>query len=263
MPDACVDYIFVDPPFGSNIPYADLALVVESWHGVTTAPAEEATTDPMKGRGLAEYAGLMERCFREFHRVLKPGRWMTVEFSNSSNAVWMAIQQALAAAGFVVADTRVLDKQQHSFRQVTAHNAVKRDLIISAYKPHASVAERVRIEQGSEDGVWTFVREHLRHLPVADVLDGVPRVVRERLGDRLYDRMVAYHVAQGIGLPMDVVVFYAGRRPAVPRARRDVLPARAGGRMGAAARVGTRLRAGRVVHHGRELGGSMAAAVPR
>jgi hypothetical protein len=210
MPDESVDYIFVDPPFGSNIPYADLARVIESWHGVITAPAEEAITDSMRGKGLDEYAALIERCFREFHRVLKPGRWMTVEFSNSSNAVWMAIQQALAVAGFVVADTRVFDKEQHSFRQVTAHNAVKRDLIISAYKPHVAVAEEVRLAHGSEDGVWTFVREHLRHLPVADVLDGVPRVVRERFADRLYDRMVAYHVAQGIGLPIDVTAFYAG-----------------------------------------------------
>jgi hypothetical protein len=210
IPDATVDYIFVDPPFGSNIPYADLAMVVESWHGVLTAPAEEAITDPMRKKGLPEYADLMERCFREFHRVLKPGRWMTVEFSNSSNAVWMAIQQALAVAGFVVADTRVLDKQQHSFRQVTAHNAVKRDLIISAYKPQAAIAEEVRLAQGSENGVWAFVREHLRHLPVADVVDNIPCIVRERLADRLYDRMVAYHVAQGIGLPIDVAGFYAG-----------------------------------------------------
>ncbi len=210
MPDESVDYIFVDPPFGSNIPYADLALVIESWHGVITASAEEAITDSMRGKGLDEYATLIERCFREFHRVLKPGRWMTVEFSNSSNAVWMAIQQALAVAGFVVADTRVFDKEQHSFRQVTAHNAVKRDLMISAYKPPVAVAEEIRLAHGSEDGVWTFVREHLRHLPVADVLDGVPRVVRERFADRLYDRMVAYHVAQGIGLPIDVAAFYAG-----------------------------------------------------
>jgi hypothetical protein len=134
---------------------------------------------------------------------------MTVEFSNSSNAVWSAIQQALASAGFVVADTRVFDKEQLSFRQVTAKNAVKRDLIISAYKPHAEVAERVRLSGGSEDSVWTFVREHLAHLPVRDLIEGVPRIVRERLADRLYDRMVAFHVAQGIVVPMTAGEFYA------------------------------------------------------
>jgi hypothetical protein len=29
IPEASVDYVFVDPPFGQNIPYSDLALVVE------------------------------------------------------------------------------------------------------------------------------------------------------------------------------------------------------------------------------------------
>jgi DNA modification methylase len=216
VPDDSIDYVFVDPPFGANIPYADLALVVEQWHGVLTSTAEEAVTHSQQGKGIHEYSELMEGCFREFHRVLKPGRWMTVEFSNSSNAVWSAIQQALASAGFVVADTRVLDKEQHSFRQVTAKNAVKRDLIISAYKPQAEVAERVRLSGGSEDSVWAFIREHLSHLPLRDLLEGVPRIVRERQADRLYDRMVAFHVAQGIVVPMTAGEFYAGLDQRLP-----------------------------------------------
>jgi DNA modification methylase/predicted RNA-binding Zn-ribbon protein involved in translation (DUF1610 family) len=210
VPDNTIDYIFVDPPFGANIPYSDLALVTEMWHGVVTAGAEEAITHSQQGKGLLDYTGLMDACFREFYRVLKPGRWMTVEFSNSSNAVWSGIQQALASAGFVVADTRVLDKEQQSFRQVTAKNAVKRDLIISVYKPHADVAERVRLSGGSEESVWAFVREHLSHIPIRDLVDGVPRVVRERHADRLYDRMVAFHVAQEIVVPMTAAEFYAG-----------------------------------------------------
>ena len=51
VPDSSVDYVFVDPPFGGNIPYSDLALVVEEWHRVATSPTEEATEDSSKGRG--------------------------------------------------------------------------------------------------------------------------------------------------------------------------------------------------------------------
>lgn len=34
IPDNSVDYVFIDPPFGANIYYADLAYLIESWHGV-------------------------------------------------------------------------------------------------------------------------------------------------------------------------------------------------------------------------------------
>ena len=62
----------------------------------------------------------MTACFGELYKILKPGRWMTVEFHNSKNVVWNAIQEALQRAGFVVADVRVLDKQLKTHTQRTA-----------------------------------------------------------------------------------------------------------------------------------------------
>jgi hypothetical protein len=210
VPDTSVDYIFIDPPFGANIPYADLALVTEAWHRVSAAVEAEAIVDGFRAKGISEYRGLIEACFFEFYRVLKPGRWMTIEFSNSSNEVWLAIQEALSATGFVVADTRVFDKENHSFRQITAKNAVKRDLIISAYKPTERLEAAFTLAAGSADGAWTFVREHLQHLPTFDGSRTEPRIVRERQADRLYDRMIAYHVHQGASVPLTAAEFYTG-----------------------------------------------------
>jgi len=124
LPANCIDYVFTDPPFGANIPYADLNFLVESWHRVKTDARPEATVDGWKNKDLSDYQALMRRCLVEFHRVLKPGRWLTMVFHNSSNAVWNAIQESLLEAGFVVADVRILDKQQGSYRQVTS-TAVK------------------------------------------------------------------------------------------------------------------------------------------
>ena len=94
-----IDYIFTDPPFGENIYYADLNFIVESWHGVTTATSPEAIVDRVRGKALLDYQHLMSRCFANYFRVLKPGHWMTVEFHNSKNSVWNAIQEALKTEG--------------------------------------------------------------------------------------------------------------------------------------------------------------------
>ena len=217
LPDNSIDYVFTDPPFGENIYYADLNYLVESWHRVWTNAEPEAIIDHAKRKGLPEYQRLMQRCFEEYYRVLKPGRWMTVIFHNSRNSVWNAIQEAMQAAGFVIADVRTMDKQQGSYRQVTS-SAVKQDLVISTYKPNGGLEERFQGEAGYEEGVWDFVRTHLRQLPVfVSAKAGQGEVIAERLDYLLFDRMVAFHVQRGVAVPLSAPEFYAGLHQRFPQ----------------------------------------------
>ena len=204
-----IDYIFTDPPFGENIYYADLNYLVESWHGVVTRNESEAIMDRVRRKTIADYQLLMASCFHEYHRVLKPGRWMTVVFHNSKNLVWNAIQEAILSAGFVVADVRMLDKKQRSFKQVTS-TAVKHDLVISAYKPVQAVDDLFRATAGSEAAAWEFVRAHLRQVPSFVSRDGLAETIVERQGELLYDRMVAFHVQRGVPVPLSAAEFHAG-----------------------------------------------------
>jgi DNA modification methylase len=212
LPDDCIDYIFTDPPFGENIYYADLNFLVESWHGVTTDAQPEAIIDRFKHKALPEYQHLMQRCFAEYHRVLKPGRWMTVVFSNSKAAVWNAIQVALQQAGFVVAEVTALDKQQGSYRQVTSTTAVKQDLVISAYKPNGGLEERFSRTGATEESAWDFVQTHLRQLAVSKVKNGALEFIVERDPRRIFDRMVAWFVRHHAPVPLSSQEFQEGLR---------------------------------------------------
>ncbi|MBA7706575.1 hypothetical protein ES703_115429 [subsurface metagenome] len=109
-----VDYLFIDPPFGSNIMYSELNFLLESWLQVKTNNKEEAIENRTHKKSSAEYRQLMADCLTEAYRSLKPGRWMTVEFSNTKAAVWNSIQTALTEAGFIVANVSSLDKKQGS-----------------------------------------------------------------------------------------------------------------------------------------------------
>jgi DNA modification methylase/predicted RNA-binding Zn-ribbon protein involved in translation (DUF1610 family) len=209
LPTNSTDYIFTDPPFGENIFYADLNFLVEAWHRVLTNAKSEAIVDRAKKKTLTDYQRLMQQCFEEYYRVLKPGRWMTVVFHNSRNAVWNAIQEAMLAAGFVVADVRTMDKQQGSYRQVTS-TAVKQDLVISAYKPNGGLENRFHLEAGTEEGVWDFIRTHLNQLPVFVTKNGQAEAIAERQNYLLFDRMVAFHVQRGVTVPLSAAEFYLG-----------------------------------------------------
>jgi len=208
--DGYFDYIFVDPPFGGNLMYSELNFLWETWLGVYTNNNPEAIINNTQNKGLSEYQALMEQAFSEFYRLLKPGRWMTVEFHNSQNSVWNSIQEGLLRAGFVIADVRVLDKQQETFKQATTTAAVKQDLIISAYKPNGNLEERFKLKAGTEDGAWEFVRYHLGKLPVVNEANGVPAVNAERQAFLLFDRMVAFHIQRGVMVPLSAPEFYAG-----------------------------------------------------
>lgn len=214
LPDNCVDYIFTDPPFGYNLNYSELNFLWEAWYNVITNDKEEAIMTPARGKGLPEYQALMEHSFREYYRVLKPNHWMTVEFHNSKNSVWNAISEALLRAGFIIADVRIINKQQGSFNQVTAAGAVQQDLVISTYKPKESFVREFQVHAGDPEMAWEFVRQHLSNVPVvADGnRDGKLDIIAERQDYLLFDRMVAYHIMNGIPVPMDAHTFYDGLR---------------------------------------------------
>ena len=214
--DSTIDYVFTDPPFGENIYYSDLNHLTESWHGVITEPSLEAIIDRVKGKGVSEYQKLMQRCFAEYYRVLKPGRWITVVFSNSRASVWNAIQVAMQQVGFVVAEVSTLDKVHLTFQQAMSPNAIKQDLVISAYKPNGGLEERLAKRGAVRESAWDFVQTHLKQLPVSKSKNGVLEIVIERDPRRIYDRMVAWFVRHDFPVPLSTEEFLDGLRSRCP-----------------------------------------------
>jgi len=220
LPDESIDYVFTDPPFGENLPYAELNFLVEAWHGVRTDARLDAIVDRAKEnrsaqKSVDDYRRLIAGCFAEYYRVLKPGRWMTVVFSNTQASVWNSIQTALQEAGFVVANVSALDKKQGSFKAVTTTVAVKQDLVISAYKPNGGLEHRFAKQTGRES-VWDFVQSHLRQLPVAKHKLSVLEYIVERDPRILFDRMVAWFIRHNAPVPLSSQEFQEGLRNRFP-----------------------------------------------
>ena len=205
-----IDYIFVDPPFGANIMYSELSSIWENWLKVKTDNKEEAIINKTQSKSLFEYQQLMNASFREFYRVLKPNKWITIEFSNTSASVWNSIQNALQGVGFVIVNVASIDKQQGSFNAVTSTMAVKQDLVITCYKPSDDLTDKFLQLGGSKENVWDFIDEHLLHLPVHIEKGNATTSVVERSPKILYDRLISYYVQKGFAIPMDAQEFQKG-----------------------------------------------------
>lgn len=205
-----IDYIFTDPPFGGNLMYSELNFLWESWLKILTNNEKEAIVSKSSNKNNIIYQSLMTECFKVYFKVLKPGRWITVEFSNSQASVWNAIQEAMQKAGFVIANVAALDKKQGSFKAITSTTAVKQDLVISAYKPNEEYVNKMRELTNTPESAWTFVNQHLEKLPIFLGLKGEASIVSERTPRILFDRMVAYHVQHGLPVPISSAEFQSG-----------------------------------------------------
>ncbi|GHU33653.1 DNA methylase [Spirochaetia bacterium] len=205
-----LDYIFLDPPFGSNYMYSELNYSWESWLGVKTSILFEAIENKSQSKTLLEYRQLMRSALRNAYWALKPGRWITIEFSNTKAAVWNCLQLALADAGFIIATVNVLDKKHGGLKSMTYTTAVKQDLVISAYKPNGGFEERFVNEAKTLEGVWDFVRTHLKYLPVVKVSGDALQPIHERDPRILFDQMVAYYVRKNYLVPLSSQEFQAG-----------------------------------------------------
>lgn len=205
-----IDYIFVDPPFGGNLMYSELNFLSEAWLKVFSKNSSEAIVNDSQRKKLSEYQKLMENCFSPFYKILKPNHWMTIEFHNSQNSIWNAIQEAVLQCKFVIADVRTLDKKKGTTKQLIYSNATKQDLVISAYKPAAEFERKFSLEGGSTTGAWEFIGQHLEQLPMPDLTNGNVEVQGERMPYLLYDRMVAFHLVRGLTIPLSASEFYQG-----------------------------------------------------
>ena len=195
IPDGTIDYIFTDPPFGSNIFYADCSLLWEAWlQDFTDLKYEAVWNKSLKpeegGKTLADYAAIMAKCFEEMHRVLKPGRWASVVFSNSDDRVWQVIRDGARDAVFDLSNTVALDKKQRSFKQIKGEkgeeNVVGTDIIMNLHKrPRVQVA--IQAIPDLDDMVLSILRHHLETLPERMRLDPTRYAETLRTTDALYN----------------------------------------------------------------------------
>ena len=149
-----VDYVFTDPPFGSNIFYSDMSLFHEAWIGQMTNNEKEAvihTCGSKKENAKERYENLLKAAFMEAYRILKPDRYMSVVFGNSKGGVWSLVLRALREAGFdsVPVHVAILDKGQRSVKGLSSgsESVVTVDLIMTVHKP----LDRA---PGESNGVW-------------------------------------------------------------------------------------------------------------
>ena len=98
VPDNSVDYVFIDPPYGGMVPYAELNLFYSAWlHEKEDLKGEIIIPmDFEKKDGYVEkWGAYIEAAFGEAVRTLKPGGHFTVAFHSTFSNIWNELKDIM------------------------------------------------------------------------------------------------------------------------------------------------------------------------
>jgi predicted RNA methylase len=200
LPPGSIDYMFTDPPFGANIPYAELSFINEAWLRMFTDRTDETIVSPDQDKSVNEYRELLTRSFSEGRRILKPSGKATMVFHSASAEIWNALQRAYQDAGFDVEYAGVLDKKQGSFKQVTTKGAVRGDPVL-LLGPRRVEEVKIENKAGGDECVWSVAKTLHRAATAA-------HDPAEATAQRLYSRLVTHFLSRHQQVPFDADVFY-------------------------------------------------------
>lgn len=136
------DYVFTDPPYlNLEVQYGELNFLWEGWLDFSSEwLASEITLNPVRGITWAMAEERLRQAILRIYHVLKPGRFASICYHDTSVANWKMLHDAILDTGFEIMAVTVLDPKQKSHRQTTAEKIVKSDLVVSCRKPRPGEA---------------------------------------------------------------------------------------------------------------------------
>jgi hypothetical protein len=188
--DNSVDYVFTDPPYADKEQYGELNFVWEAWLDFDTNwHDEEIIVNHTRGRTEVDWARMMRQAMNECYRVLKPGRWISLCYHDTSEGTWQMLQDLMTELGFIpeqVETALFIDTGQKSYNQKVAEKVTKRDLVINFRRPRTGELTPLTLS-GNEDA--TTFGEKSRAI-LREALEAHPGSPADRLYDELVSRMV-------------------------------------------------------------------------
>ncbi|MEQ8169313.1 MAG: DNA methyltransferase [Candidatus Eremiobacterota bacterium] len=192
-----IDYIFTDPPYSGSQQYGELNFVWEAWLNFDTNwHDEEIIVNEVRGKTEKDWENMMRQAMKECYRVLKPGRWLSLCYHDTSEGTWSLIQDIMAEAGFIAdrSDSALfIDTGQKSYNQLTADKVTKRDLVINFRKLKPS-----EIYGNNSDNSEGNIQERVRKI-IKNYLTEYPGTTK----DHIYDEAVSLLVRSGKMEPHD------------------------------------------------------------
>lgn len=191
IPPDSIDYIFTDPPYSWKVQYGESNFLWEAFLGLDTRwHKDDIIVNEHRNLSEGDWAKLMQMALEECYRVLKPGRWLSLCYHDTSEGTWTLVQDMVAGVGFVVDTNKAplfIEVSQKSIKQITADKVTKRDLVINFRKPKPGEHRSKVVITGEEDQ-QTFRQK--AQAVIREFLQASPGSTKDRIYDDVVSRLV-------------------------------------------------------------------------
>ena len=190
IPTQSIDLVITDPPFGGLLHYSELSEFFYVWLRLALLekyPAEfsseyvpkslEAVSnrarEPEDPDGF--YQRLLTQCWRETHRILKPGGILAFTFHHSEDEPWVAVLESLFDAGYYLEATYPIRSDETKGEGEFGSKTIEYDIIHVCRKrteePTPVSWGRMRREVMSDvRQLQSMLENHIKEgLPAADI----------------------------------------------------------------------------------------------
>jgi len=176
MDDESIESVVIDPPYGDNIMYAEVADAFYVWmrqyladvfpdqfRTQETNKNDEAVENPIIVEDVQDdgadparehYETKMREIFSESNRVLERGGIITVFFTDKEVSAWDSLTMSLIDAGFTITATHTISSERPGRIGVKDQSSADSSLFLTCRKPLEDVGKESRAPT-----LWSDIRE--------------------------------------------------------------------------------------------------------
>lgn len=138
-----LDAVVTDPPYHDDVQYAELSDVFRAWAGGSTGAlsGDIIVNRHTHGADTAAYRQLLTDVFLETRRVLRPGGHLILSYANRHPDAWVALFDALQAAGYQTAGYTVVHSENETDHAKAGRRACTLDILIDLVSQQETVEQ--------------------------------------------------------------------------------------------------------------------------
>jgi len=160
------EFIITDPPYASNVNYAELAdffyvwlrlILAKTYQEFTpelTPKTEEVIENPTRGKTAKDFESGLTGVFKECNRVIDDDGLLVFTFHHAEGSAWEALLQSVCNAGFVIECVYPIHGESESSLHLMGKEAISYDLI--------HICRKRPIGQETEKRSWAGIRQEIR-----------------------------------------------------------------------------------------------------